>query len=198
MNNTTKIRIVLVVATAIHLFLLGYLLWIKIARMSAFEWQIFVFDFSTIIVTEGTAFVTVAFSFAIFVFPFIIYETGFLDNDPDEPPDPDVEGGQTVEEAEEAFDRFVENVNRRIDYVNRHALPIGSILIIIGFSIIGVANVYLQGEGAYWHEWQKEITRNYRFLALPLGLIALSSLIIGLALIGLYIHRHLYSAGKEK
>jgi len=192
MDVTTKRRIVLIVATALHLILLRILLTIK------FEWQIYVFDFGTIIVTEGTAFVAVAFSFAIFVVPFIIYETGFLDNYPDEPPDPDVEGSQTVEEAEESFDRFIEYVNRRIDYVNRHTLPIGLILTIIGICILMVVSVYLQGEGAYWHEWQKEITRNYAFLNLPLGLIAFSSLIIGFALIGLYLHRHLYSAGKEK
>jgi len=126
MDVTTKRRIVLIVATAMHLILLGILLTIE------FEWQIFVVDFGTIIVTEGTALVAVAVSLAIFVLPFVIDESGILDNYPDEPPDPDMEGGQTVEEAEESFDRFIENVNRRIDYINRHALPIGLILTIIG------------------------------------------------------------------
>ena len=66
MDSTTKKRIVLIVATALHLFLLGILLTIE------FEWQIFVFDFGTIIVTEGTAFVAVAFSLGILVVPFLI------------------------------------------------------------------------------------------------------------------------------
>ena len=192
MNSTTNKRILLIVATALYLFLLGILLKIE------FEWQIFMFDFGTIIVNAGTAFLAIAFSFALFVFPFIIIETGFLDNYPDEPPDLDVKGGQTIAEAKESFDRFVENVNRRIDYVNRHALSIGLALTIIGICILVLGSVYLRGEGAYWYEWQKEITRNYEFLGPTLGLIAFSSLIIGFALIVLYLYRYQYSAGTEK
>jgi len=108
-----------------------------------------------------------------------------------------VDGGQTVEEAEESLDRFIEYTNRRIDYVNKHTLSIGIPLTIIGISLL--APLYIIGsEGCYWYEWQKEIARNFPPFRTPLLLIGIPFLIIGLVLIGLYIRRHLYSAGKEK
>jgi len=187
MNNTTKVRIVLIVVTALYLFLLGILLTIE------FEWQIFVFDFGTIVVTEGTAFVTVAVSFAIFVIPFIIDESGILDNYPDEPPDPDMERGQSVEEAEESLDRF-------IAYVNRNTFSIGIPLTIIGICFMALPRFFLRDVKGYWnYETETWVTgQNFGYIRTPLLLIGIPLLIIGLALIGLHIRRHLYSAGKEK
>jgi len=128
MDITTKRRIVLFVATALHLFLLGILLTIE------FEWQIFVFDFGMIIVTEDTAFVAVAFSFAIFVFPFIIYESGFLDNYPDEPP-----------------------ITLILSVIIKKIMLILGAIIMVGAFFVGL--YWLGGEVSYLYELQKVVVR---------------------------------------
>ena len=97
MNNTTKVRIVLGVATIIHLILIGYFLWMKIAQMPEFGWEIkaLVIGSFTIFekfnLTSYNAFFITLISFGIFVLPFIIDESGILDNYPEEPTTPDVE-----------------------------------------------------------------------------------------------------------
>jgi hypothetical protein len=87
-------------------------------------------------------------------------------------------------------------LNKFADFTNKYALTIGLTLTIIGFFVIGISWVYLRGEGSYWYEWQKEITRNFGFLQPPLMLTAFSSLIVGFALIGLHLHRHPYPTCK--
>jgi len=86
-------------------------------------------------------------------------------------------------------------LNEKIS-INKNTLPIGVVLIIIGFCILGVMWYYLRGEQNYWYEWQKEITRTYGYLATPLWIIAHSLLITGFVMVGLYLYYHLYLKNK--
>jgi len=172
-DNRTKVRIVLIVATAIHLFFLGYLLTNEIE----FAWQINAF-----LVTEDFAFFAILLSFGIFILLFIINELGY-----------------TAEEAEEDLDRLIEYAKKLIEYVNKHTLSIGIPLTIIGICLIGLPYFFLRDIKPYWnYETRKWVTgQNFGFIRTPLLLIGFQSLIIGLVFIGLYI-RHPPSAGKQK
>ena len=182
MINTSKARLVLFVAAALHLILLGYLSTIEFRReidtlkVGSFA----VFD--TITFTEYEAYFTVAFSFGILVLPFIIEKSRFLEDYPNEPPDADLEEGYTSKEAEEAVDRLFE-------YIKTHTLSTGVTLSAVGTFILFTLTTFLRNASTYNTRWQKDLTNELEFLHLPLLVIALTILAIGLALIGHHINK---------
>ena len=72
---------------------------------------------------------------------------------------------------------------RTAKYITKHMLSTGIILTATGVtsSVLGI--LVAAGEGAYWYEWQKEITRHWAFLSTPLFVIGLYSLIFGIPLL---------------
>ena len=79
---------------------------------------------------------------------------------------------------------------RTAKYITKHMLSTGIVLTTLGVAspIIGI--LVAAGEGAYWFEWQKEITRHWAFLSTPLIIIGFYSLILGIPL--LYIENKRY------
>lgn len=77
MNCSTKIKIVLITAIAVHLFLIGYLLWTKSMQLSEIEWQVkmLMFDFTF---SHYNVFIATLLSLGIFVLVPAIHESGFL------------------------------------------------------------------------------------------------------------------------
>ena len=87
--------------------------------------------------------------FGIFVLPIVIAETGFLDNSPKQVHNLD-EQGQTIVEAEEAFDRFGAFLKRRFNPTKKmrkakniknrknYTLPLAIIFVILGSCLIGL------------------------------------------------------------
>jgi hypothetical protein len=181
MINTTRIRYVLVAATVLHLILLACLATSEFRHDVRLPFAGFAF-FGTIAFTDYEAYFAVAFSLGIIVVPFIIDKSGFLNNYPDEPPDADLEGGYTNKEAEEHIDRLV-------GYIRNHTLSTGIVFSSLGTFMLCMLTAYLRDETAYNTGWQKELTKSFGHLNLPLLLLALAILVIGVALIGLYINR---------
>jgi hypothetical protein len=70
----------------------------------------------------------------------------------------------------------------RVNFVN-DKLIIGTSLIAFGVTYIVSLWMYGWGEGTYWYEGQKEFVRHYGFLAMPLFVLSLLSLIIGAILL---------------
>jgi hypothetical protein len=215
MENKTKLRIALASVTIFFLILIGYQLYLMYIKqeyditvealvVSQFEF------FTTFTLSSYNIFFATLFIFGIFVLPFVINELGILDNHSDEPPDPDVEEGQTIEEAEEQFDRFVGFLKRRFGSVNKirnFSLPIGIATAILGGCLITLPSIFLKdservkrvfetGEfigQEYWY-----IAKYYGLIRGQLLLIGILLLVIGLILIIRYIRRNSHSTDKEK
>jgi hypothetical protein len=182
MINAAKVRLVLVAATLFHLILLGYLTTIKfrhnIETLSVAGFAVF----DIIRFTEIEAYFLVVFSFGILVFPVIIEQSGFLDDYPNEPPDPDLEGGYTRKDADEAVDRL-------FGYLKTHTLSTGVKLSVMGAAILCILAVFLRNASTYNNAWQQYLTNELEFLHFPLLVLALALLTVGLALIGRHITR---------
>jgi hypothetical protein len=93
--------------------------------------------------------------------------------------------------------RIIENHEQEEDYaykvakyVKRHQLALGIPLTSFGaiYLVFGMLGGW--SETSYWYEWQKEIVRHWGFLAFPLFILSLFSLIIGIVL--LYIDSKRY------
>jgi len=74
-------------------------------------------------------------------------------------------------------------------YIKKHPRFPGILFTVIGILFIIFWIFMSAGEAYYWYEWQKEIVREWTFLASSLFLIGFLSLIMGVAL--------LYSASKS-
>ena len=179
--NITKKTCILVVAIIIHLGLLAYLATINFEhtiRIPTSELTIF----GSIAFTNYEAYFVIAFSLGILVVPYFIEKTGFLNNYPDEPPDADLTGGYTDEEAERDIDRLV-------GYTRNHTLSMGVSISAVGTFMFLTLSAYLRDEAAYSTGWQKAIAKSFEHLSLPFLFVALAVLVIGVALIGQYINK---------
>lgn len=175
MINTAKLRNVLVVATVIHLILLACFIVIEFRhdiRLAVAGFSVF----GTIAFTDYEAYFTVAFSLGILVVPFVIEKSGFLDNYPDEPPDDDLEGGYTDKEAEK-------HIGRLAGYIKNRTLSTGISLSVLGTLMLLAMAAFLRDEMAYSTSWQKQFTKTFGHLNLPILVLALAILAIGIALI---------------
>jgi len=208
MDSKTKIRIILASVTVLFLILIGYLMYLNYLDYE-YEWTVEAltigsFDFfGAFTFTSYNALFATLLIFGIFVLPFVINELGILDNYPDEPQDVDVEKGQTVQDAEESFDRFVGFLKRRFGSINKirnYSLPIGITSAILGGFLITLPSIFLIDSELIWipetEEWF--VREYYGFIRGQLLLIDILLLVIGLILIRLYIRRRRHSANKEK
>jgi uncharacterized membrane protein len=215
MENKTKLRIALASVTIFFLILIGYQLYLVYIKQ---EYDITV---EALVVGQFEFFVTFTFSsykiffatmliFGIFVLPFVINELGFLDNSTHEPIDNfDMEKGQTIEEAEEQFDRFAGFLKSRFGSVNKirnYSLPVGIATVILGGCLITLPSIFLidlervkrvfeTGEfigQEYWY-----IAKYYGLIRGQLLLIGILFLVIGLILIIRYIRRNSHSTDKQ-
>jgi hypothetical protein len=151
MESKTKIRIVLASVTVLFLILIGYLIYLNYLDYD-YEWTVealiidsFAF-FGTFTFTSYSVLFVTLLSFGVFVLPFVINELGILDNYSDEPQDTDVEEGQTIEEAEEQFDRFVGFLKRRFGSINKiknYALPVEITSAILGGCLMVLPSLLL-------------------------------------------------------
>ena len=121
----------------------------------------------------------------------------------------DMEKGQTIEEAEEQFDRFAGFLKSRFGSVNKirnYSLPIGIATAILGGCLITLPSIFLidlervkrvfeTGEfigQKYWY-----IAKYYGLIRGQLLLIGILFLAIGTILIVRYIHRNPHSTDKQ-
>lgn len=97
-NNKIKIRLVLIVASSIHMLLIGYIFWRQVMHMPEFEWLVGALIignwaiFDTFVFSQYNVLLTTLYSFGIFVLTYTIDELGIFINYSDELPDPNVEG----------------------------------------------------------------------------------------------------------
>ena len=191
MDSKTKKRIVLTLVSIPFLILIGYLLYLSSIDY-IYEWTVealiigsFAF-FDTFTFTKNNVLFVTLLTFGIFVLPFVIKESGILDNYTDEPPDADVEGGHTIEEAEESFDRFAGFLKSRFDPINKiknYALPIGITLAILGGCLITLPSIFLiDSEPIFTPETEEWLLKDYGFIRGQLLLIGVTFLIIVLTL----------------
>jgi len=208
MDSKTKIRIILASVTVLFLILIGYLMYLNYLDYE-YEWTVEAltigsFDFfGTFTFTSYNALFATLLIFGIFVLPFVINESGILDNYPDESPDADVEGGYTIEEAEEHLDRFAGFLKRRfgsIKKIRNYSLPIGITSAILGGCLITLPSIFLTDSEPIWiPETEEWLVREYHgFIRGHLLLIGIILLVIGLILIIRYIRRNSQSTIKEK
>jgi hypothetical protein len=203
MDSKTKIRIVLASVTILFLILIGYLMRIdQVWTVEALTIGSFDF-FDTFTISSSSALFATLLIFGIFVLPFVINELGILDNYPDEPQDVDVEKGQTVQDAEESFNRFVGFLKNRfgsIKKIRNYSLPIGITSAILGGCLITLPSIFLTDSELIWipetEEWF--VREYYGFIRGHLLLIGILLLVIGLILIIRYIRRNSQSTIKEK
>jgi len=208
MESKTKIRIVLASVTVLFLILIGYLSYLNYLDYD-YEWTVealiidsFAF-FGTFTFTSYIVLFVTLLSFGVFVLPFVINELGILNNYSGEPQDTNVEEGQTIREAEEQFDRFVGFLKRRFGSINKiknYALPVEITSAILGGCLMVLPSLFLIDSPLTWDSKTETwiVKEYYGFIRGQLLLIGISLLIIGLIVIGLYIHRRPYSAGTEK
>jgi len=212
MNNRTKIRIALTSVTILFLILIGYLIYLNYLDYD-YEWtvrafiiedfdQIFAF-FGTFTISSYNAFFVTILSFGILILPFVINELGILDDHPNKQLEDLKEEGQSIEEAEDQLDRFAGFLKRRfgpIKKIKNYTLPIGITLTILGGCLMVLPSRFLIDSPLTWNFKTETwiVKEYYGFIRGQLLLIGISLLIIGLIVIGLYIHRRPYSAGTEK
>ena len=193
MNNRTKIRIPLTSVTILFLILIVYLMYLSYLDYY-YEWTVealiigsFTF-FSTFTFSSYSALFATLLIFGIFVLPFVINELGIIDNYPDEPPDAEVEGGYTIEEAEESFDRFAGFLKRRfgsIKKIRNYSLPMEITSAILGGCLITLSSIFLIDSELIWiPETETWVVREYYgFIRGQLLLIGILLLVIGIVLI---------------
>lgn len=175
MINTAKLRYVLATAVVLHMVLLAGLTVIRFQhdiRLSVAGFPVL----GTIAFTNYEAYFAVTFSLSIIVVPYITVKSGFLDNYPGEPPDKDLEGGYTDEEAEE-------HIGRLAGYIKNRAIPFGISLSVLGTCMLLGIVTLLRDETVYSTSWQKQFTKTFGHLNLPILVLALTSLVIGIAVI---------------
>jgi hypothetical protein len=203
MESKTKIRIILASVTVLFLILIGYLM------ITDYRWTVealivgsFAF-FGTFTFTSYNALFVTLLSFGILVLPFVINELGILDDYHDEPPDSDVEKGQSIKEAEEQVDRlfgFLKSRFGSIKKIRNYPLPIGILSAILGGCLMTLPSFYLTDSELIWipetEEWF--VREYYGFIRGHLLLIGILLLVIGLILIIRYIRRNSQSTIKEK
>ena len=203
-GNTTKIRIMLITITALYIILIGYLMAIN------YEWTvraliIELFDpsfgfYESFTISSYSAMFAALLSFGVFVLPFVINESGILDDYPSEQP-ADLEEGQSIEGAEEAFDRFVAFLKRQfgtIKKIKKFTLPIGITLTILGSCLVRLP-VFLFIDGPWTWDSKAEIgfIKDYKgFIRGQLLLIGILLLVIGIILIIHYIRRRRHAVDK--
>jgi len=204
-DNTTKIRVVLIAVSVLYLILIGYLMAID------YEWTvqpliIDYFDLSLgfhygFTISSYSAFFATLFMWGIFVLPFVIAETGFLDDSPDEQP-VDLEERQSIEGAEETFDRFVAFLKRRlgpIKKIKNYTLPIAIAFTILGSCLVVIPYfLFIDGPWTLDPKTETWFIKDYKgFIRGQLLLIGILLLVIGIILIIHYIRRRRHSVGKE-
>lgn len=193
-DNTTKIRVVLIAVTILYLILIGYLMIIN------YEWTVQALIigsfglYGTFTITSCSALFTTLLTFGIFVLPFVINELGILDGYPDGQPDDLEMEGQTIQDAEESFDRFITFLKRRfgpLKKIKNYTLPLGITLTILGSCFIGLPQfLFIDGPWTYDPKAEIWFIKDYKgFIRGQLLLIGLLFLVIGLILIIQYIRR---------
>lgn len=205
-ENTNKIRIVLIIMTALYIILIGYLIAIDqewTIRALIIEAESFDPSFGfyeTFTISSYNALFATILSFGIFVLPFVINELGILDNYPNEQPT-HLDEGQSIEDAEAAFDRFAAYLKRRFgatSKIKKFALPMGIALTILGSCLVGLP-YFLFIDGPLSWDLKTEtlfITEYKGFIRGKLLLMGLLFLVIGLILIIHYIRRRRHATGK--
>ena len=194
-DNTTKIRIVLIIVTAIYLILIGYLMYVndewefKALIIEEFD-QIFAF-YPTFILTSYDIMFATLVTFGIFVLPFVINELGFLDDYPDEQIEDLGEEGQTIEKTEDRFDKSAGFLKRRfgiIKKIKNYTLPIGITLTVFGSCFIGLPYFFLIDSQRIPHHETGDLFREvyYGYIRGQLFLIGILLIIIGIILIRLH------------
>ena len=197
-GNTTKIRVVLIIITAIYLILIGYLMYvnqewtIEALIIEEFD-QIFAFYPEFTLTSYAILFATLL-TFGIFVLPFLINELGFLDDYPDDQLEDLGEGGQTIEKTEGQFDKFGRFLRRRfviIKKIKNYKLPIGVTLTVFG-SCFTVLPYFFLKDSQQITDPETEIQFReiyYGYLRGQLFLIGIILIIIGIILIWLHFRR---------
>ena len=205
-GNTTKIRVVLIIVTAIFLILIGYLMYvneeweIKSLIIEEFD-QIFAFYPTFILKSNDIMFATLA-TFGLFVLPFVINELGLLDDYPDEQLEDLGEEGQTIEKTEDQLDKFARFLKRQfgiLKKIKNYTLPIGITLTVFGSCFIGLPYFFLidsQIPDPEAEEWFREVY--YGLIRGQLFLIGILILVIGLILIIQYKRRRPNSEKKTE
>ena len=131
----------LVAAVIFHSILLAYLAVTEFEHMIKLPVAEFTL-FGSIAFTDYEAYFAVAFSLGILVVPYVAEKTGFLNNYPGEPPDADLLGGYTDEEATRDMDRLV-------GYTRNHLLPMGVSFSALGAFMLSILSFYLRDQAAY-------------------------------------------------
>ncbi len=205
-DNTTKIRVVLIAVSVLYLILIGYLMTIN------YEWTVqpliielddyplLGFHYGFTISSYSALFATLLI-WGIFVLPFVIAETGFLDDSPDEQP-VDLEEGQSIEGTEDAFDRFVAFLKRRLGpmkKIKNYTLPIAIAFAILGSCLVGLPHfLFIDDPWTLDPKTETLFIKDYKgFIRGQLLLIGILLLVIGLILIIHYIRRRRHSVDKE-
>ncbi len=204
-DNTTKIRVVLIAVSVLYLILIGYLMAIN------YEWTVqpliielddypllgFYYGFT---ISSYSALFATLLIWGIFVLPFVIAETGFLDDSPDEQP-VDLDEGKSIEGTEDAFDRFVAFLKRRlgpIKKIKNYTLPIAIVFAILGSCLVGLPHFLFIDRWMFDPKTETWGINDYKgFIRGQLLLIGILLLVIGLILIIHYIRRRRPSVGKE-
>ncbi len=200
-DNTTKIRVVLIIVTAIFLILIGYLMYVneewEIEALIIEEFdQIFAF-YPTFTLTSYNVMFATLLTFGIFVLPFVIAETGFLDDSPDEQNHNLEEDGYNPKKAEEAFDRFGAFLKKRIDKIKKttiiknYTLPIAIIFSILGSCLVVLPYFFLIDSPLLSDYETGDLYRvvYHGFIRGQLFLIGILLIVIGIILVRLYIRR---------
>ena len=187
-DNTTKIRIVLIAVIILYLISIGYLMSID------YEWTVRALIvgslgfYGTFTISSYSALFATLLTFGIFVLPFVINKSGILDDYPDGQPDDLEMEGQTFEDAEESFDRFVAFLKRRfgpIKKIKNYALPIGIPLTILGSCLMGLPHfLFIDGPWTYDPKAEIWFIKDYKgFIRGQFLLIGLLFLAVGLILV---------------
>jgi hypothetical protein len=203
-HNSKRIRIVLTAITALYLPLIGYLVtidheWIVRALIIESFQPSFGF-YETFTLSSYCALFGTLLIFGIFVLPFVINEFGVSNYYPSES-FPDLgENEQSIESAEDSFDRFVAFLKRRFCPIKNYMLPTGMSFVTLGSCLIGLPPfLFVDGPLTYDPEMETWFIKDYRgFIRGQLLLFGLLFLVIGLVLLGLFMRRHRHSASKEQ
>jgi len=200
-DNTTKIRVLLIVVSILYLTLIGYLLSIGSTEWTVEPLIIDLIDpaypshlsygsypsyplyafYDGFTLSSHDIFVVTLFMYGFLVLPFVITETGLLDDSIDEQNHDLEQDGFNIDEAEALVERFFTFIKMRtvaikkITIIKNYTLPIAITFSILGSCLVGLP-YFLFRDGLWTWDSKEEIyyIENYK------GVIRGQLLLIGL------------------